>query len=361
MMTVPDLSPHPLSHLFATISQSDKQILLNAVTLSRTRLYSPSQQLPILIRAMACERLDGVVKAIYGVVGEGALLDSVDILFGEGMGVSEGRGMNEEDETAELFMDYNLKARFFIRWRRELVSIVILLIAKGNVMLRRDVTDDVRHILHKSSLDSTCQIILKKRLKTYFLGWRQMTFENAKIRVFQSKMVFNVLQRAFKRRGLISAICYSRNSRSLTRIIRSWAILYVQLFIYNSTRKQASRKTKLDSISTSRDNFIQERYWLEWRRLLRKARIDSSRVQWMHRWRRRALLDTWKGYTRRQVLVREFKETMERRDRINIFLYWKKLARAVREVIKKRHRREIELVFGHWREFVIKKKVNEKY
>jgi hypothetical protein len=218
-MTIPDSSPHPLSHIFNSITHSDKQILLNAVSLSRTRLYSNNLQLPILIRAMGCERLDSVVKQINTVVGEGSLLDSVEILFGDA-GRIESQHVNEEDdETAELFMIYNLRASFFIRWRREL----------GNSLLRREITDDVSRILHKSSLESACQSFQSRKLLHYFVTWGRETIINSKIRVFQTSRAFKTFKRAIRRRELISAIVYSRDSRSLTRIIRSWSELYVSL------------------------------------------------------------------------------------------------------------------------------------
>jgi hypothetical protein len=77
------IPPSSTTHLFTQISTPDKKIILSAVSLSRTRLYSSNLQLPILIRAMGCERLDAVVKEIHGVVGEGRLLDSIEILFGD--------------------------------------------------------------------------------------------------------------------------------------------------------------------------------------------------------------------------------------------------------------------------------------
>lgn len=72
------------------------------------------------------------------------------------------------------------------------------------------------------------------------------------------------------------------------------------------------------------------------------------------------MLETWKNFTRRQVLARLFKEKREIREAKDVFMYWNGVVGAIRQVKRTRQLSELNLVFGSWRAFVFKKKVSDE-
>ncbi|KAL3900543.1 MAG: hypothetical protein SGCHY_001274 [Lobulomycetales sp.] len=329
-----------IKSLVESVSQFERQVLLEAVDISAKRLYSQATELLIFLRAvksvlqaatdhadaswavsMYSDRMEYICQEVnlFALSNSISLLDACTVLFGDPEKLLHSTQEMEEDypdsesyngallqdssmrgrspgvkrdmiDSAEHFCRYNLRGRYFVAWRREL----------QNAILRKDVAESVRLVLHKDSLAQTAsEFQLKSLASRYIAAWRlqarllQLLSDFTSVRntrILKKSMID--YKRSLYKQSLVNAITFSRTNSQMLRILRSWRFF---------AKNQTVRRQRLEQVLHRKRVAITTPFFRHWARICTKQRLESTRIRWMTRWRHRQTLDIafsgWKRYS----------------------------------------------------------------